>query len=114
MAVWSIVFSVGIFATTIQSQDFKDIDGDKAIGRQTIPIVWGRFAKYTVIVPLLAWSVGLSIAWQLDWMAGAAFVALATFIGLQYVVGHTVREYQVAFYWYNVSGFRILVNSGVA
>ena len=103
VALWSIAASTGIFFTTIHSQDFKDVDGDRAIGRQTIPIVFGALARFTVIIPLLLWSVGLSVVWGLDVATCATFVLLGIFVGAQYVVGKTVHEYQVAFYWYNVS-----------
>ena len=102
VALCSIVCSTGIFATTIHSQDFKDVEGDRAVGRQTIPIMFGASAKYTVLVPLLLWSTGLSALWRLDGMTCAALVLLATWVGVQYLVGRTVHEYQVAFYWYNV------------
>lgn len=102
VALWSIAASTGIFFTTIHSQDFKDVDGDRAIGRQTIPIVFGALSRFTVIVPLLLWSVGLSVVWGLDIATCATFVVLGLFVGAQYVVGKSVHEYQVAFYWYNV------------
>ncbi|KZT21919.1 hypothetical protein NEOLEDRAFT_1072671 [Neolentinus lepideus HHB14362 ss-1] len=102
VAVWSILASTGIFATTIHTQDFKDVDGDRAIGRQTIPIVYGKHARWTVIGPLLLWSAGLSVFWGLDVAASAAFVLLAMFVGVQYIIGKTVKDYQLAFYWYNV------------
>ena len=99
----SILASVGIFATTIHTQDFKDVEGDRAVGRRTIPIVFGEAAKYTVLFPLLAWSVGLSVFWVLDYATAMVFTALATYVGVLYLRAKTVSEYQVAFYWYNVS-----------
>ena len=102
IAVCSILCSTGIFATTIHSQDFKDVDGDRAIGRRTIPIVWGTWAKYSVLVPLLVWSVGLSVLWHLDYASRAVMILLAVGVGTQYVFGRLVHDYQIAFYWYNV------------
>ncbi|CDO69434.1 hypothetical protein BN946_scf184791.g29 [Trametes cinnabarina] len=101
VALLSVIASTGIFATTIHTQDFKDIEGDSAIGRQTIPIVFGKFAKYTVIIPMTLWSIGLSYMWHLDALASLAFVLLGLFVGVKYLVGRTIPEYQVAFYWYN-------------
>ncbi|KAH9889261.1 UbiA prenyltransferase family-domain-containing protein [Cubamyces lactineus] len=102
IAMCSILASVGIFVTTIHAQDFKDVEGDRAVGRRTIPIVFGDAAKYTVLFPLLAWSLGLSVFWGLEYITAAAFTALATYVGALYLRAKTVREYQVAFYWYNV------------
>ncbi|KAI0043716.1 hypothetical protein FA95DRAFT_1498188 [Auriscalpium vulgare] len=102
VGILAIAISAGIFATTIQAQDFKDRDGDGAIGRQTIPLVLPSIARYTVIIPLLLWSTGLSVLWRLDAVAGCTFVALATFVGVRFL-GHTsIPEDQVSFYWYNV------------
>ncbi|KAI9059890.1 hypothetical protein FKP32DRAFT_1679428 [Trametes sanguinea] len=102
IALLSVIASTGIFATTIHTQDFKDTEGDRAIGRQTIPIVFGKFAKYTVIVPMTLWSIGLAHMWCLDTLPALAFLMLGLFVGQRYLVGHTVPEYQTAFYWYNV------------
>ncbi|EIW54169.1 uncharacterized protein TRAVEDRAFT_132197 [Trametes versicolor FP-101664 SS1] len=102
IALCSVLASTGIFATTIHTQDFKDVDGDRAIGRQTIPIVFGAAARWTVIVPLVLWSVGLSVFWGLSIVAGAAVTALSVYVGVLYLKGKTIHEYQVAFYWYNV------------
>lgn len=103
IALLSICISAGIFATTIQTQDFKDTEGDRAIGRKTIPIVYPKFGRWTVLIPLLAWSVGLSALWRLDALTSTAFTLLAAFIGLRYLNFATVHADQVSFYWYNVS-----------
>ncbi|KAI0629571.1 UbiA prenyltransferase family-domain-containing protein [Trametes polyzona] len=101
IALGSVLASAGIFATTIHTQDFKDVEGDRAIGRQTIPIVFPSAARYTVLFPLLAWSLGLSVLWGLSGVLGALFTTLGTYVGVLYLRGQTIHEYQVAFYWYN-------------
>ena len=102
-AVIAICCSAGIFATTIHSQDFKDRDGDKAIGRHTIPIVAPAIARYTVVIPLLLWSAFLSNLWQLDVVASCGFLVVALFVGVRFVMFTTIAADQVSFYWYNVS-----------
>ncbi|KAF9475242.1 hypothetical protein BDN70DRAFT_915057 [Pholiota conissans] len=102
VAVLAICLSGGIFATTIQSQDFKDEAGDRKIGRQTIPIVFPMIARYTVLVPLIMWSFGLSHLWQLDLLSACIFSSLAVVVGISFIEAETVKEKQVAFYWYNV------------
>ncbi len=55
----SVLCSAGIFFTTIQSQDFKDVEGDSLIGRQTIPIVHPKLAAPTLAMVLrgmVRWS----------------------------------------------------------
>ncbi|KAJ7615482.1 UbiA prenyltransferase family-domain-containing protein [Roridomyces roridus] len=102
IAVISVAISGGIFATTIHAQDFKDVDGDRAIGRRTIPIVLPSIARWTVIIPLTLWSLGLAFVWELDLIAALVFVSLAISVGTQYLRSTSVRGDQVGFYWYNV------------
>ncbi|KAF9552396.1 hypothetical protein CPC08DRAFT_646965 [Agrocybe pediades] len=102
VGVLSICFSAGIFATTIQAQDFKDKEGDRTIGRKTIPIVFPDIGRYTVIVPMLAWSVGLSIVWGLDILTAVLFTCLALWVGGRFLALRSIHADQVTFYWYNV------------
>lgn len=97
--------SFGIFATTIQTQDFKDVEGDKKINRQTLPIIFPKESRYTPIVALLAWSIALSYVWRLPTTIAATFIALAVFVGLRFLSRRTRHDDQVSFYWYNVSQF---------
>ncbi|KAJ7756756.1 UbiA prenyltransferase family-domain-containing protein [Mycena maculata] len=102
IAILSIAISAGIFATTIHAQDFKDEEGDRAIGRKTIPIVLPSIARYTVIVPLTLWSAALALVWKLQLIEAIAFVCLAISVGARYIFSTTVHADQVSFYWYNV------------
>ncbi|KII83628.1 hypothetical protein PLICRDRAFT_32827 [Plicaturopsis crispa FD-325 SS-3] len=98
----SVVCSFGIFLTTIQAQDFKDTEGDRLIGRQTLPLVVPSIARYTVISGLLCWSIGLSFLWQLDIMTSLCFHALALLVGVRFLKYKTIPQDQVSFYLYNV------------
>ncbi|KAJ7276813.1 UbiA prenyltransferase family-domain-containing protein [Mycena rebaudengoi] len=102
VALLSIAISAGIFATTIHAQDFKDQVGDRAIGRQTIPIILPSIARYTVIVPLTVWSGGLVFVWKLNLPAAFAFISFAIFVGVRYMVSRTVHNDQISFYYYNI------------
>ncbi|KAI0033257.1 UbiA prenyltransferase family [Vararia minispora EC-137] len=100
--VLAVLISAGITATTIHAQDFKDVHGDRAIGRRTVPISFPAFARWTVLIPLIVWSIVLSILWQLDVVVSCAFTTLAIFIGGRYLLLRNVSEDQVSYYWYNV------------
>ena len=100
--VLSIFLSAGIFATTIQAQDFKDVVGDKLIGRQTLPIIFPSYSRYTVIVGLLAWTATLSQIWHLDHLVAVIFFALAIYVGMRFLKYEGVHDDQVSFYFYNV------------
>jgi len=98
----SICASAGIFATTIQAQDFKDTIGDKLIGRQTLPIVAPGLARPTLMLALSAWSVGLSILWHMDAFTTLAFNVLALAVGGRYMALKSIAADQKSFYLYNV------------
>ncbi len=101
--MWSLYVSVGVIATTIHAADFKDTDGDRAIGRSTMPIVYPSISRYAVLLLLLAWSVVLACIWTLSPLGGVIFVSLGLFTGARFVGASTVRADQVSYYWYNVS-----------
>ncbi|KAI5120552.1 hypothetical protein M0805_000280 [Coniferiporia weirii] len=98
----SILCSAGIFASTIQAQDFKDIVGDRLVGRKTLPIVAPTISRPTLLLGLLAWSVGLSSIWCLSTVVALAFNTLALLVGIRFMVFDTIRADQRSFYLYNV------------
>ncbi|KAI0316409.1 UbiA prenyltransferase family [Amylostereum chailletii] len=100
--ILALCISAGIFVTTIHTQDFKDTDGDRAIGRQTIPIVYPGLARWTVIVPLLLWSISLALVWKLDSVTATAYITLGLFVGGRFLTLKSLAEHRVSFYWYNV------------
>lgn len=46
-----------LILTTIHAGDFPDVVGDKAIGRQTLPIAYPHFARITLAGLVAAWSL---------------------------------------------------------
>jgi 4-hydroxybenzoate polyprenyltransferase len=102
VAFMSVCASAGIFLTTIQAQDFKDTEGDKLIGRRTLPIVAPTIARPTLLLALMTWSIGLTFFWQTNAAASMAINALALIVGGRYVAFNSIREDQVSFYLYNV------------
>ncbi|KAK0516270.1 hypothetical protein JMJ35_000873 [Cladonia borealis] len=54
---WIALISCVIF-TTMQVQDMKDQEGDRARGRRTVPLILGDWtARWTIAVPVLTWSI---------------------------------------------------------
>ncbi|KAF9238256.1 hypothetical protein BU15DRAFT_62665 [Melanogaster broomeanus] len=48
----AVQLSVAVFATTLHCQDFKDVDGDRLMGRHTLPmicVVGARFILYRTV-----------------------------------------------------------------
>ncbi|KAF1933175.1 uncharacterized protein M421DRAFT_97396 [Didymella exigua CBS 183.55] len=55
---WTFMLALGILATTIQTQEFRDEVGDKARGRRTLVTELGRErAFWTVLVTVAFWSL---------------------------------------------------------
>ncbi len=103
-AVAAVYISMAVFATTIQAQDFKDVDGDKYIGRKTLPLLFPSSARETLFTVLIGWSIFLPLFWQLTPIVTGPFMALSGYVGWRYVMLRTSVEVdQVSFYWYNVS-----------
>ncbi|CAL1711928.1 unnamed protein product [Somion occarium] len=103
VAILAICCSAGIFATTIHTQDFKDVVGDAAVGRRTLPITQPEFARFTVPVVLTLWSIGLGFTWELGWYTSFTFLALAIVTSWRFFFLRSIRQDQITFYyWYNI------------
>ncbi|TFY66385.1 hypothetical protein EVG20_g4701 [Dentipellis fragilis] len=84
-AIRAIVSSACVILFTIHAQDFKDVAGDAAVGRHTIPIVYPTIARPTFMILMAASSVALSIYWQLAKAAAAAFISLGSLVGFLFL-----------------------------
>ncbi len=65
---WAGAFGIFAFVTTIYREiikDIEDIDGDREIGRSTVPVVIGVMASKIVIVVLIACTIAaLVVVWH--------------------------------------------------
>ena len=73
------------------------------IGRQTLPIVWPKYARKTIFVGLLCWSAVLAWIWKLGVITSLALIVLGAITGVRFLVFDTIHSDQVTFYVYNVS-----------
>lgn len=61
---WLTVVGLIVF-TTLQMQDMADVEGDKARGRRTLPLVHGdAMARWSIAIPVIGWSVFCPRFWQ--------------------------------------------------
>lgn len=89
--IWSCVIGAVIF-TTMQIQDMKDQEGDKARDRKTAPLVLGDWtARWTIAIPVIGWSVACPLFWGLGLYASAAPVLLGLLVATRVVV---MRNFQ--------------------
>jgi hypothetical protein len=102
--VWiAVALSAGIILTTIHTQDYKDVLGDTAVGRVTLPIAYPTLSRVVTAFFLIAWSWGISRTWHLDSVAAAVLGILALIVGIRFVARRDSCADKVSFYWYNVS-----------
>ena len=102
----SICISTCATASTYHVQDFKDVEGDRLIGRQTLPLLRPEQARLSVLLVLLAWSVALTVIWELDLFSASTLICLGLTVGLRFFCYRTVSTDQMSFYWYNVSSYQ--------
>ena len=95
--------STGIILTTIHMQDYRDIQGDIAAGRVTLPIAYPMCSRAVTAFLLVAWSWGISRTWHLDDATAAVMGVLSLVVGTSFVAGTGPCADRNSFYWYNVS-----------
>lgn len=98
----AIVLSTLALSTTYHAQDFRDVHGDRLIGRKTLPIVFPSIARPSVSLGILSWTIYLCIAWELDISTAAVFSLVACIVSGRFVLFREVNEDKISFHWYNV------------
>ncbi|KAG2354396.1 UbiA prenyltransferase family, partial [Suillus spraguei] len=86
----AIAFSSTVFATTLHAQDFKDEEGDRLTGRCTLPTLFPKAARFSMMIGIPIWSYSLSRIWELDALSTTAYVIYGAFVGSRFVMYNTV------------------------
>ena len=90
--------------TTIQAQDFKDVDGDVLINRQTLPILFPTASRLvtSLLVPL--WSPFFVYCYRTaDPMVSGGAVVLGVIVGTRFWFERTRDGDKRSYLLYNVS-----------
>ena len=103
VGILAVLLSVTIYATTIHTSDFKDCEGDRLIGRKTMPITMPTIARPSTFAVMLVWSIILSYLWDLASLQAVTFCGMGLYIGLRFLTMTSVRDDKISFNWYNVS-----------
>ncbi|EJD04463.1 uncharacterized protein FOMMEDRAFT_28155 [Fomitiporia mediterranea MF3/22] len=98
----SSFLSMLMLATTFHAQDFRDTVGDKLVGRKTIPIVWPRASRPTLLLILLAWSSALCVIWKVALIPALAYHLLALAVGCAYLTFPSSKADDWSYFLYNV------------
>ena len=85
-ACLAIALSAGIVLTTVHMQDYRDVPGDAAAGRVTLPIAHPVLSRAVTALLLVAWSWGVSWTWRLDDITAGFVCILALIVGVNLAV----------------------------
>ncbi|KAL5371597.1 hypothetical protein DPSP01_014155 [Paraphaeosphaeria sporulosa] len=84
---WWLFITSMILATTFQAQDMKDQEGDRARGGRTAPLVIGdTAARWTIAVPVMAWSFVCPLFWGLNWVGYVLPVGVGALVSARFVM----------------------------
>ncbi|KAI0763940.1 UbiA prenyltransferase family-domain-containing protein [Trametes elegans] len=83
VSITAVCLSGLLILTTIQVQDFPDVDGDSALGRVTLPIYAPEASRAATLAALVGWSAALAWLWGVGPICACAFVALGTCVGVR-------------------------------
>lgn len=101
----AIAHSVGVITTTMQAQDFKDVIGDRLVGRKTMPIMYEAPARLSMLGTLMIWSLTLSLVWRVHITFAAVFNLLGLLVGLRFIRFSGMKEDLISFWLYTVRIF---------
>jgi len=77
----AVQLTIAVFTSTVHCQDFKDIEGDRLIGRCTVPIRFPIASRLIAGLGLPIWSYLLCCIWDISLYCTLAFVAYGCFVG---------------------------------
>jgi hypothetical protein len=109
-AVSAIFLSLAVFTSTLHAQDFKDVEGDRFIGRQTFPIAFPNLARTSMLIALPLWSIYLSRVWRVNTLCTLAFTGYAAMVGTRFMTCDTLQAARMSCKLYSVSGVIWLVH----
>ncbi|KAJ7695077.1 UbiA prenyltransferase family-domain-containing protein [Mycena rosella] len=102
-SIIAVIMSGLIFTTTGHAQDFRDRDGDAAVGRKTLALVLPQaFARWSLMLLMFAWTAGLVHFWGPPVAFSLAFFGVAALTTIKFVLNHSQEADRDSYWWYNV------------
>lgn len=102
VSVTAVIISGMLIFTTIQAQDFPDVEGDKALGRMTFPIYAPEFSRLFTLIATIVWSMFLSWFWEVGPVSTAFLVCFGAYIGMRYYLWRTLESDKTSYLVFNV------------
>lgn len=103
----AVVFNSLVILTTIQAQDFPDVDGDAAIGRVTLPIYAPELSRLITLLATTMWSIYLSWFWGVGNASAMIMVLTGTYVGYRYYMRRNILSDKRSYVLYNVSTMKL-------
>ncbi|KAJ6595503.1 UbiA prenyltransferase family [Mycena vulgaris] len=102
-SIIAVVLSGLIFTTTGHAQDFRDREGDAAIGRKTMALVMPQpFARWSLMFLIFAWTAGLVYLWGPPAAVSVLFFGLAAHTTVNFVRDYSQEADSASYWWYNI------------
>ncbi|EIM84248.1 uncharacterized protein STEHIDRAFT_132655 [Stereum hirsutum FP-91666 SS1] len=102
VSLWAIALSAILIFTTIQAQDFSDVEGDALAGRVTFPIYAPEFSRLATLLTTTAWSVFYGWFWGVGPVIRVLLAVLGTAVGVRYYKLRTPVADKRTYVLYNV------------
>ncbi|EPQ53734.1 hypothetical protein GLOTRDRAFT_24494, partial [Gloeophyllum trabeum ATCC 11539] len=101
----NVIYAIGLsgvlLMTTVHTQDFKDVVGDRIHNRKTLPIVMPKASRIFILVAMTAWSLFLPTLWGVHPLVAILFAALGFLIGVLCYAFRSVKADQIMYLVYN-------------
>ncbi|KAJ7083075.1 UbiA prenyltransferase family [Mycena belliarum] len=102
VSITAALLSGALIFTTIQAQDFPDVEGDAASGRITFPIYAPEFSRVFTLFATVMWSIGLGWYWASGTVVWEAFTILGLYVGFRYYKWRTPDRDRRSYLIFNV------------
>ncbi|KAI0787092.1 UbiA prenyltransferase family [Irpex lacteus] len=100
-STYAIILSGMVIFTTIQAQDFPDVEGDAAIGRVTFPIYAPEFSRIFTFMATTGWSVCLCWFWGIGPCSTVAVALIGGYVGCRYYIWRDAKTDSQSYILYN-------------
>ena len=114
VVIWGVASSASLFTFTVHAQDFKDVVGDLAIGRITLPIASPRVSRASMLILVPMCTILICYLWVPPTSISIILLLLSIYVGARYVIFTGVKSDKLSYSWYNVSRtLQLILNSRV-
>lgn len=103
VSITAVCISGALIFTTIQAQDFADVEGDRMLGRRTFPIYAPELSRQVTLLAVIGWSIFLGWFWKIGLLFRVVYVVLGGFVGLRYYLIREAHADRITYMLYNAS-----------